>query len=243
MSRLIAVLLMTVAGVMNVRADARVPQPFVATYVVTFRGIEAGKVILSFRPDGADGRYVYENRAEPSFLARMWIGATALERTVMQIGPEGVRPLEWSFEDGKSGKSKDGALKFDWTSGTVTGEIEGKPVDLRTEPNVQDRLSIQIAAVTALLRGQEPGDVPLIDDNKIKHYSYSKKEPASLDTKIGKVDSVIYESSRANSNRMSRFWLVPSLEYVPVRMENWRKGKMEVVMVLTALRRGADAAP
>ena len=38
---------------------------------------------------------------------------------------------------------------------TVTGAIEGEDIRYRREPNLQDRLSIQIAVSTALLRGQE----------------------------------------------------------------------------------------
>ena len=35
---------------------------------------------------------------------------------------------------------------------------------------------------------------------------------------------------------MSRFWMAPSLEYLPVRAEQIRKGKVETVMVLQKAR-------
>ena len=213
-----------------------VPQPFVATYEVTYRGLSAGTLTLTFRPDGPDGRYVYESRVGPSLLARFVVGADALERSIMEIGADGIRPLEWTLDDGKRGTARDGALKFDWSNGTVTGRVEDKPVELPIEPGVQDRLSIQIAVASALLRGEEPGEIRLIDDNRIKHYTYTKKDAVPLDTKLGKLETLLYESVRAKSDRVSRFWLSAHSEFLPVRVEQIRKGKVEGVIVMTEFK-------
>jgi Protein of unknown function (DUF3108) len=216
-----------------------VPQPFVATYSVSYRGVGAGAIKFKFTRDPSTGHYIYETEADPSALARLFVSRAALERSVMEIGPQGVRPLEWHLDDGKSGNAGDGSLTFDWERNTVTGTIEGESVNLATEPGLQDRSSIQIAVTTLLLRGIEPGTVPLIDDNRIKRYTYTRKENATVDSALGKLDTVIYESTREGSSRLSRFWMVPSLEYVPARAEQVRKGKVETVMVLTALERGS----
>ncbi len=104
------------------------------------------------------------------------------------------------------------------------------------KPGLQDRLSIQIDVVTSLLRGEEPGTIPLIDDNRVKRYSYLKKDTATIDTKLGKLDTVIYESTREGSNRQSRFWLVPKMEYLAARAEQVRKGKVETVMTLLSVQ-------
>jgi Protein of unknown function (DUF3108) len=219
------------------RADSAIPQPFTATYAVTYRGIGAGTITFEFAREPS-GNYVYETRPSPSGLARIFVSRAALERSVMQIDAQGVRPLEWRLDGAKSGNRDDGALRFDWAQGTVTGEIEGEPINLGIEPGLQDRSSIQIAVTTMLMRGQEPGTIPLIDDNRVKRYTYSKKESAVVESKLGKLDAVIYESTREGSSRVSRFWMVPSLEFIPARAEQIRKGKVETVMVLTELQRG-----
>lgn len=217
-------------------SDAILPKPVTATYEVTYRGIRAGQLTFKLTRDDATGRYTYETTAAPSLLARFVISSAAVERSVLEIGPDGVRPLEWSLEDGKSSSEKDGRLEFDWNRNVATGEIEGEQIELPLEPGVQDRLSIQVHVVTSLLRGQEPGVIPLIDDNRIKRYSYVKKETTSLDTALGKLDAVVYESTREGSNRQSRFWLVPNMEYLAARAEQIRKGKVETVMVLQSVQ-------
>jgi hypothetical protein len=217
-------------------AEAVVPRPFSATYAVSFRGIGAGTITFDFARDAATGHYIYETHASPSTLARLFVSKAAMERSVMAIDDSGTRPIEWKLDDGKSGNEDDGELHFDWSRNHVTGVVEDKPVDLSAEPGTQDRSSISIAVTTALLRGTEPGTIPLVDDNRIKRYVYTKKENATVDSPLGKIDTVIYESTReGGSSRTSRFWMAPSLEFLPVRAEQVRKGKVETVMVLQKL--------
>jgi hypothetical protein len=228
----------TVLLASTAHGEAAVPKPFSATYAVSYRGISAGTITFTFSHDPATGRYAYETHPNPGALARLFVSSAAVERSVMQIDDSGTRPIEWQLDDGKTSKAKDGELHFDWSRNSVTGTIEGEPVNLTAEPGTQDRSSIQIAVTTALLRGVDPGTIALIDDNRIKRYVYTKKEQATVDSALGKLDTVIYESTReGGSSRTSRFWMAPSLEYLPVRAEQIRKGKVETVMVLQKVDR------
>lgn len=212
-----------------------VPKPFSATYEVSYRGIRAGSLTFTLSSDPSTGRYVYETRAQPSLLARLIVSSGAFERSVMQIDAQGVRPLEWVLEDGKAGDDKDGALQFDWQAGAVRGRVEGIAVELPAEPGIQDRLSIQIAVMTALLRQEHPGTISLIDDERVKRYTYLEKQEETLPSELGALQTVLYESAREGSDRLSRFWFVPGKQFITARAEQLRKGKVETVMILTAL--------
>ena len=218
------------------KSDAILPKPFPAVYEVSYRGMRAGQLTMKLSRDEATGRYTYETTADPSMLARFFVSSAARERSILEIGPDGVRPLEWSFDDGKSGTAKEGHLKFDWDKNVATGVIEGEKIELPLEAGLQDRLSIQVDVVTSLLRGEQPGTIPLIDDNRVKRYNYVKKETTTLDSPLGKLDAVVYESTREGSDRQSRFWMVPEMEYLAARAEQVRKGKVETVMVLQSVQ-------
>jgi hypothetical protein len=233
---LLACLFATLLVTNTARSETILPKPFTATYDVTYRGMRGGQLTFKLSRDEATGRYTYETTVDPSMLARFVIGSAAVERSVMEIGPEGVRPIEWRLDDGKSGTAKDGELNFDWNRNLATGIVENEKIELPLEAGLQDRLSIQIDVVTSLLRGEEPGLIPLIDDNRVKRYSYVKKQAASIDTKLGKLDTVVYESTRQGSDRQSRFWLVPNMEYLAARAEQVRKGKVETVMTLVSFQ-------
>lgn len=222
-------------------ADApAAPPEYVASYAVSYRGLDAGTLSFALRRTGGD-RYVYETTANPSFLARLVVGRNAVERSELLVDGDGVRPVKWTLKQGKGNSKDDGQLTFDWEAGRVTGIADGQQVDLPVEPRLQDRLSIQVAVMTALARGEEPGTIPLIDDERIKRYSYRRTGTETVTTPFGAIETVVYESAREGSDRRSRFWLAPSLGYVAVRAEQIRKGKVETVMEIRSIER--DEAP
>lgn len=219
------------------QANGPALQPYVATYAVSYRGLDAGALRMELSREGGSNRYTFETSANPSFLARLVVGRDAVERTIFEVTPDGVRPLEWYLEDGKSGGGGDGHLKFDWSSNKVSGTFEGQSVELPTQPGLQDRLSMQIAIPVALVAGQNPKSVAMINGDKLREYNYVRGASESINTQIGQLDTVIYESTRPGSNRVSKVWHAPQMEYLPVRVEQIRKGKVETVMQLVALER------
>ncbi len=212
------------------------PAPYSATYVVTFRGIEGGRIQFVLRSD-APGEFVYESRPEPNLLAKLFISSDAIERSVMRIDDKGVRPLFWSLDDGKSGHKDDGSMAFDWQTGRVRGNMGKEEIDLPTEPGLQDRLSFQVAAMTDLLRGREPGTLLMVDHNKVTRYSYTRLKTEWIKTKVGEFDTVVCQNTRPGSTRVSLVWHAPALGFIPVRAEQIRKGKRETVMELVELHR------
>jgi len=220
---------------------APAPRPFVAAYDVTYRGFGAGRLEFRLRHSGPGPRYIYESHARPSMLARLVISSKAHEWSLLRIDRSGVQPLSYQLDDGRSGEKDDVTLDFDWTSATVRGRVEGRAVELPVVPGLQDRMSIQIAVQTALLRGQQPGTIALLDEDRIKRYDYRELRHERITTPaVGEVDTVVFESSREGSSRVSRLWLAPDLDFVTVRAEQVRKGKVETVMVLSAYERAAE---
>lgn len=241
--RIAWILLTVLLGYDKAHAELPVPVPFTVTFLTEFRGLDAGSLTFVFAREAPAGHYSYVTHADPSLLARLIVSRHAVERSMMLIDEAGVHPLNWRVEDGKSGTKEDGELHFDWAERRVRGQVKAQSVDLETVPGLQDRTSVQIALMTALLRGAEPGTIPMVDGDHIKYYLYKKGNSQVLDTKIGQLDTVVYESTREGSSRVSRLWLAPSLGYVPVRAEQIRKGRIETVMTLSALKQESQSRP
>jgi hypothetical protein len=91
--------------------------------------------------------------------------------------------------------------------------------------------------MAVLQRGAEPDVVPMISDDEIKRYTYTRLGSERRRTPAGEFATVLYESTRPGSERLSRFWHAPDLGYIPVRVEQRRKGKLETIMELTAVQR------
>lgn len=209
-------------------------KPYTATYAVAYRGLNAGLLHFSLTP-AADNTYIYETHVEPSFLARLVVSPKAIERSVVQIDADGVRPLSWLSEDGKSGTDDDGSLTFDWSAQQVSGTVEDEAIAMPVEPGLQDRLSMQVAVLAALLRDAQPGPITMIDGDKIKQYNYDRKGTSQVSTGAGSFDTILYESTREGSSRLKRIYHAPALGYLPVRLEHLKKGQLDTVMELVAV--------
>jgi hypothetical protein len=211
-------------------------KPFTASYGVVWRGFNAGTTELDLAR-GEGGEFVYASRGKARGLFRAVFSEEITQTSWLQVTSEGVRPIRYRADDGSSDTERDISLNFDWSAKRARGTAEDKVVDVPLEPGVQDAMSIQVALLLDLLRGQKPGTYRLIDKDKIKEYVYTYQGDERLKTALGEVDTVIYTSQRAGSKRLTRTWYAPSLGYVAVRGEQLKDGKREWVMDIRTLDR------
>ena len=116
------------------------------------------------------------------------------------------------------------SLAFDWRTGRVHGTAADLPVDIGTEPGLQDAASIQALVVARLAQGDEPGTISMIEKDRVKRYRYTLLRRERLKTAIGEYDTVVYRSARDGSSRETVSWYAPALGYALLRAEQRRDG-------------------
>ena len=208
-------------------AETEIP-PFTAAYSVEWHGINAGTSTLELTRQ-ADSTWLYRstNTARGVFLIA--IPDPVTETSVFRIRDDRVEPLSYTSDNG-SRKDRNQNLHFDWDRMRATGQSQQQTVDLALEKGAQDNLSVQIALMRELRRGHAPSHFTLIDDKVIKSYEYKQEGTATLDTALGRHDTVIYTSHKVDSPRVTRLWLAPSYGYLPVQGEQTKRGKREIQM-------------
>jgi hypothetical protein len=223
------------AGVAH--AAAPTLRPYTVRYEVSYMNVSGGILQGSLQREGNGPRWVYETTVEPSLIGRMLVDEDAVGRATMTIGPEGVRPLVFRLEDGKSSTKNDVRYDYDWTAMRVTGKAKSKPVDVALVPGAQDAGSIQPAVLLALMAGAAPGEVPVMSGTRLRKYRYQDEGKETLDTALGRLETVIWSSAREGSDRMTRSWHAPALGFVPVKVVNYRDGKPQSVFRVLELKR------
>lgn len=210
--------------------------PFTVNFEVNFRGMNAGSASLELtRDNGGTWRYVSKNTARGIF--RLAFPGEIRQTSILTLTESGVKPLRYQADDGTGSKDRDIQLQFDWAAGRVRGTAENAPVDLSIESGLQDGMSVQIALMRALARGETPTGFKLIDKDEIKEYVYEQEGVARIKTAAGELDTVIWSSRRPNSDRVTRVWYATDLGYTPVQAERRRADKVEWTMRLKALKR------
>ena len=209
-------------------------QPFTAVYRLDWHGITAGFTTVTLSQP-TPGTYTYSTVNRPRGILRLAFPDDIIEKSVFRVNDGHVEPL--TYQETNPGKDKDVSLHFDWTAGRATGDAAGKSVDQPLEPGTQDPLSVQVELMRDLLAGQAPAHFLLFDHDIAKEYQYTREGTETVDTPLGRLDTVIYRSDRPDSDRVMRLWLAPSLGYLPVQGVRRRKGKVEFELYIRELKR------
>jgi hypothetical protein len=204
------------------RADPVDLKPFHATYGAEWKGLSAASASFELRDNG-NGTYTYESVNKPRGLFRIALPDSLLQSSTFRITDGRVVPISFRGSDEKERPIE---LQFDWTRKRVTGQAKGHAVDLELHDGSQDPMSLQIASLRALASGDLLDRVWLVDSDKVKDYELRREGTAQLETALGKLDTVVYTSRRANSEQLTRTWVAPALGYLPVMAERVKNGKV-----------------
>ena len=215
--------------------ETDVLEPFTVAYSVEWKGITAGVSTLTLIRLGGDD-YRYDSTTVARGLARLLVADPVKQTSTFELVAGEVRPQQFRGIDEKERQT---ALDFNWQSNRVTGAARGNNVDLELKAGTQDPMSLQIAAMRQLQRGDLPTQIWMIDGNEIKDYEQRRHGSERIKTAIGELDTVVYDSKRPDGSRITRTWHAPSLGYLPVMAQRIRNGNVEVTMRIRNLQRAA----
>lgn len=201
-------------------------QPFTAHYVAQWKSIDVGSSDLDLVRGAEPQRYVYTWRIRAGGIFRLIYRHDVVQKSWLQVDGSQVRPLAYEAQDGDSRIH----LDFDWSTYRASGTVTGKPVDLALKDGTQDLMSIQIQVMQDLRAGRLPATFWIIDKDQVKDFDYRRIGDQSIDTAIGRLETIAVTSSRPGGDRLLTMWFAPSLGYLPVRAERTRGGKLEFEM-------------
>ena len=229
MAAAVALLAFTIA---TARADEL--KPFEASYAWMWHGMTVATSTVKLERQG--DTWVYTSKSSPRGIGKMF-SQRPVQKSVMRVTAKGVQPLSYDADDGTSATKRDAHVKFDWDHGRVTGVYEDTKVDMPLHPDIQDDSSVQIALMVELLAGREPQKFQMLDKNSVREYGYHRERAESIDTAVGKVDTVVYGAQKTGSPRVTRFWCAPSRGYIPMRVEQKKDDDVQWTMQLRAVTR------
>ena len=207
-------------------------------YETSFKGIPAGSLVLTLTTGSSANAWHYETRALPNVLASLVINSSAREQGWFSVTTDGVIPQHYLLESGEKNSRHNTELSYDWTANHITGQVEGVALTISAPTQLQDVSSIRIAPTQDLLEGREPHEYTLLDGREIKTFVYTRFGSEHLNTALGDVDTVIFNSLRKGADpngRSWRYWYAPSLGWLPVRIEQREGGSARLVFKARSL--------
>jgi Protein of unknown function (DUF3108) len=210
------------------------PAPFTATYQVAWHGIAAGDSTLTLVAQPS-GTYTYSSSIKAHGLFRLVFPDALLQSSTFTLADGHVTPLHYQ-ESGLARDHRDVVdLAFDQASSRVHGVAETHPVDQPLDPGIQDPMSVQIELMRQLQAGLAPRQFKLFDKDQAKEYFYTRERSEVLNTPLGTLEAVVYRSDRPGSDRITRLWLAPTLNFMPLQANRSRNGSVDLSMRITGV--------
>ncbi len=230
----LAVALCLIAPAITRPASADELKPFEASYTWLYHGMTVA--VSTLKLEQHQDTWVYSSKSEPRGIGRLF-SERPTQQSTLKVTENGVRPLRYKADDGTSSTKRDADVQFDWDHNRATGVYEDAKVDMPLQPGTQDDLSVQIALMVELLAGRTPDRFLMIDKNNVREYRYTRDREDSIDTPLGKVDTVVYRAQKAGSPRVTRFWCAPSRGYIPMRVEQTRGDDVQWTLQVQSVKR------
>lgn len=210
-------------------ADGRLT-PHSAEYKVKI-SILSGK--LSTRLQATDYGYEATHRIVPTGLARLLKGGSIEETSGFESTSDGVMPVRYVSNDTLSKDKTRADISFDWSTGAVTGTVNDEPVESVLEELAHDRVSIQYELMVDLMHGGAGETYILFDVDRLKTLNVSSIGTKEVKVPAGKFTAVGIQHQAEGSSRITTLWCVEELDYLPVIIEQHRKGKLRMRAVLS----------
>ena len=169
--------------------------------------------------------YVANHVISPTGMSRLFTRGTMDVTSEFISATGGVRPVRFQAVD-TIRDDPDQDLYFDWTTNKVSGTVGGDEISLQLDGIAYDSVSIQYELMHDLLSGDLSDQYDLFDINKMRIAMVSNAGRKEVKTKAGKFMAVGIRHQKEGSSRTTTMWCVEELDYLPVVIEQHRKGKV-----------------
>lgn len=232
----------TTAGIALAAAAALLQPPAAARAAET---LTPHKATYDVRISVLGGTLVSEvTKVDPGFMANTVIKATGMSRMIARgaiqessyflLEADGVRPTQYRSIDTIATEDESVVLDFDWRERKVHGVVNNETFDEPLEGRVHDRVSIQYELMLDLLSGKAADRYWLLDGNELKPLNVKNIGTRTVEVPYGRFEAVGIQHSKENSTRVTTLWCAEELDYLPVIIEQHRKGKLGVRAVLAS---------
>jgi len=204
--------------------------PHTAQYKVKI-SILSGRLNTELR--ATEEGYVATHRIKPTGVSRMLASGTIKVTSEFTTAPDGVRPVSFHEID-TIGDDPETDIRFDWSTNIASGTVGADPVRLQLDGISHDNVSIQYELMHDLINGEPSQTYVLFDVDKMRVANVRNIGTRSIKTNAGSYEAVGIQHQKEGSSRTTTLWCAPELDYLPVIIEQHRKGKLKFRATLTS---------
>ena len=176
--------------------------------------------------------YVATHVVKPTGVSRMITSGRMQVSSEFAAAEDGVRPVTYHAVD-TIRDEPEAHITFDWRTNEARGTVGSEDIVLQLDGLSHDAVSIQYELMHDLINDRPSPNYVLFDVDKMRVANVRKVGNKTVQTKAGRFDVVGIEHQKEGSSRKTTLWCAPELDYLPVIIEQHRKGKLKFRASLT----------
>lgn len=175
-----------------------------------------------------DGHYVATHVIEPTGMSKLVARGSISETSEFTGGGDGVTPVAYRSDDSLSRDKERADIRFDWDRNEASGTVNDQELTTVLEGLSHDRVSIQYQLMHDLLNDAPSAQYRMFEVDKLKTLNIRSIGTRQVKVPAGTFEAVGIQHQAENSSRVTTLWCVAELDYLPVIIEQHRKGKLRV---------------
>jgi hypothetical protein len=191
------------------------PRGIKAGYQGYMNGIPIGVINEHFEADGQT--YRIESDTKATGIAALFQRQPLKFLSSGQMTREGLKPMQ--FEGRRAAnESPQVSAKFDWESGQLFLQHDGKSETFPVSNGTQDRLSIMYQLMIWPIARMANLEFALTNGRKLDTYRYRVNADVELATPLGRLKTLHLVKQRNPGDSGTEIWLSPQHHYFPVKV-------------------------
>lgn len=213
------------------------PLEYTASYDIEKFGMVVARSNYTLKHENNDVRVT--QHTETVGLAALIRNDVIDENSLLSIKNEQLLLTEFNYTHrSKDKKNRNIQLKIDWVNsdekllGTVNGTAHGKSLKLKVDNPVWDTSSYQIPLMLNTKEKVAPQKYSMMIKGRFKDYTFITHGIETIEVNGNTIDAIKIERDSGTAKSPIYLWLAPSLNNLPVKIEKWKNGDLQVTLSL-----------
>jgi hypothetical protein len=216
----------------SVTPSAEAFVPYTAKYSFSTQMGLAAEATFNLKKHGEHWRFY--SHARPKGMASLLLSEEIAETGIIDIQPDGIRPLSYTYKRGDLDDDDVQTLqiKYNWQQkiADISGYKGKKQIPLQAD--IFDPLSVQLALMLAMKQGCTHARYTVFDEDKPEEQVFEQAGAEKIQTPLGEYATI--KIRRRHGKRETITWFAPKLNYIPVRIHQFRSGSLNSELNLVA---------
>ncbi|MCK5001921.1 MAG: DUF3108 domain-containing protein [Gammaproteobacteria bacterium] len=169
------------------------------------------------------------------------------ENSFLSIQNDQLLLTEFSYtQKSPDKKNRNIQLKIDWIQsdekllGKISGTAYGKKLELKVDKPVWDTSSYQVPLMLNTKEKASPQQYTMMVKGRFKTYSFITHGSEKIEVNGNTIQTIKTERDGGISKSPIYLWLAPSLNNLPVKVEKWKNGKLQLTLSLNQAQFPSD---